>query len=664
VIHGTTVLDPHRWLEDRSLPETEEWIRTQQRHCQDYFAQCRDISSIRRRVASYLDVVTIDQPAKVGDQYFYRKRRRGQDQGALYVRRGLDGPERLLVDPAVEGRFVSVGIHRISGDGSLLSYEVKHGGEDESEIRIVDVEQATTLKAQIEHGVQRGFVFAPDNEGFFYSRFSPKDPERPSIRLHRFGSTVEDAIIFRVDPSPAARLLLLSDGVQLGALHVYVQGSELVADFWVADFEDPLLWHPVALEQSLPYAAWLQDGGLYSLIKGAGVSGKIVEIDRNGQEMRTVVPDCGIPIHQLAKAGRYFCMSYLSHSQFRVCCRGIDTDECCELELPINGTIHLLPQFGDGCAVFLSYESFTQPPIIFEYTPSTGILEVWSRPDRKGAGADVEIREIDYPSLDGTRIPLTVVGCSHWIKTGPHPLLMNSYGGFGASSTPQFSVLLSVFLDNGALFALPHVRGGGEFGKDWHEAGRRKNKQTTFNDFVAAAKWLIKENITTPKQLAIFGGSNSGLLVGAVMTQAPWLFRAVLCIAPLLDMVRYEQFDQAARWRNEYGSVGIAEDFQALFSYSPYHAIREDVDYPAVLFVTGDKDERCNPAHVRKTAERLVERTAQRNSVIVDYDEERGHVPVLPLQTRIDALTRRIAFIARELGLSISEGACDDSIRA
>lgn len=205
----------------------------------------------------------------------------------------------------------------------------------------------------------------------------------------------------------------------------------------------------------------------------------------------------------------------------------------------------------------------------------------------------------------------------------------------------------------GAVFALPHIRGGGEFGMQWHDAGRSRNRQKAFDDFLNAAVWLCSKGITTPKQLAIFGGSNAGLLVGVASTQRPDLFGAVLCIAPLLDMVRYETFDQALRWRQEYGTVTNTEDFQALHSYSPYHHVEDTVDYPPVMFVSGDKDDRCNPAHARKMAARLQNREAQRSTVIVDYNEKRGHSPVLPLSTRIEALARRIAFLCRELHILV-----------
>jgi prolyl oligopeptidase len=240
-------------------------------------------------------------------------------------------------------------------------------------------------------------------------------------------------------------------------------------------------------------------------------------------------------------------------------------------------------------------------------------------------------------------------------------VIMTSYCGFGASMTPRFSVLVTLLIELGAMFALPHIRGGGEFGRAWHEAGRRRNRQAAIDDFIASAEWLCSTRRTNPELLGIFGGSNGGLLVGAAMTQRPDLFRAVLCIAPLLDMLRYERFDRATEWRREYGTVEDALDFQALYAYSPYHHVTSSTNYPSTLFVAGDKDDRCNPAHVRKMAGALQNRPAQTSPVIVDYSGERGHAPVLPLSVRVSALSRRIAFLCRELKIIVPDGGGDET---
>lgn len=293
---------------------------------------------------------------------------------------------------------------------------------------------------------------------------------------------------------------------------------------------------------------------------------------------------------------------------------------------------------------------------IYVCNTTTGAERCLVEPSGWGPFASVTIHRVS----DDGRIPLTLVALPGTSFHQNQPVIMTGYGGFGAPLTPQYSVLVNIMLELGAIFVVPHVRGGGEFGSSWHEAARGASRQTAVEDFTRAAEWLCSEGITTPRRLAIFGGSNAGLLVAAAMTGKPGLFRAVLSIAPLLDMVRYERFDQAAKWRSEYGSVANAAEFGALLSYSPYHQVRRNIDYPAVLFVTGDSDDRCNPAHVRKMAARLQERAAQHHPVLVDYSAERGHSPVLPLSVRIEALARRIAFLCRELGIQVCKEEWND----
>jgi prolyl oligopeptidase len=311
--------------------------------------------------------------------------------------------------------------------------------------------------------------------------------------------------------------------------------------------------------------------------------------------------------------------------------------------------------------LFYTHESFTQPPAIFEYLPGWQTSRLWHRQASPTNFSPVYARNISVQSKDGTGVPAILIARQIG-KTGTEaPMIMTGYGGFGVSVTPQFSVLVSIVVGLGATFTLAQIRGGSEFGKAWHDAARRCHRQTAFDDFISVAEWLCSERETTPGKLAVFGGSNSGLLVGVAMTQRPDLFRAVLCIAPLLDMVRYEHFDRAAKWQQEYGTVDREDEFHALHTYSPYHRIDDATAYPAVLFVSGDKDDRCNPAHIRKTAARLQERPVQVHPVLVDYSAERGHSASLPLSVRIEALAHRIAFLCRELNISFpAAGGPDD----
>jgi prolyl oligopeptidase len=656
MIHGVLVRDPYRWLEDRGLPETEEWIRQQQRRCEEYFTECEELPSICERVQEYLDVEVVDQPARIGDYYFYRRRARGQEQGCIYVRDITTGEERLLVDLSVEGPFVSAGIHKISPVGSLLAYERKEGGEDRKSIHIVDVRTGARLPCGVERGYARGFVFVSDGSGYLYSQENEVDAVEHIIRFHIFDGLAPDQIIFRVSRTRGSRLALIADEVHLGAILIHEVDSELVEDFWMAEQTSPERWDQVYSNRSLPFCPILKDGRLFAVSHQNAPSGKVVELDLSGQEIRVIVPDQGTVIRQLALSRGHIYISSLNGLYSHIRRWNLLGEEQASITLPQDGTVRLLPDFGDGGSQFLSYESFIQPLSILEHVSATSSLRVWHEQPTTALPVRYRRKDAVYSSVDGTQIPITLVSNMCRETEEPVPAIMTSYGGFGVVMTPQFSVFVTLLMECGAVFALPHIRGGGEFGRAWHDAGRVKNKQNSFDDFAEAAEWLIREGITTRHQLAVFGGSNSGLLVGVAMTQRSDLFRAVLCIAPLLDMVRYEHFDQALKWRPEYGSTDSEEDFNALYAYSPYHHISDNLEYPAVLFVSGDKDERCNPAHVRKMAARMLESTQRVHPVLIDYSDERGHSPALPLNVRIDALARRIAFVCRELNLSFNVG--------
>ena len=662
VLHGVQVRDPYRWLEDRSLPETKQWIEAQQKQCNAYFSGCDTLGTLRRRVEEFLNVEVVDQPVKVEGHYFYRRRNRDQEQACLYERNAATGREKLLVDPYGQGPFTSVGIHRISDDASLLAYEVKDGGADAKEIRIVDVETGNSFPDRIESGYARGFTFASANDGFYYCQESSLCTHDHLIRFHSLSWTVGDRIVFSRTRVPGSRMVLIANAIHLGVIWIHGCGPEPVCDFFIAPRERDSDWRPVFVNKKLPYSPILHQGRIFVLSQENAPNGQIIELASNGQVVHTVVPENEATPRQIVIAGGRFLVSYLKNGRSSVHSWTLEGERAGEIDIPSDETIQLLPQLGPpGASLFYSQESFSRPVQIFEYTPATRKTFAFDQRAHSQESNRLEARSLSFTGKDGTAIPITLVAHDGATHSRTQPVIMTGYGCFGVPMTPQFSVLVTIMMELGAVFALPHIRGGGEFGKSWHDAGRARNRQTAIDDFLSAAEWLCAENITVPSKLTIFGGSNSGLLVGAAMTQRPGLFRAVLCIAPLLDMVRYERFDQALRWQPEYGSVNNPEDFHALYAYSPYHHVRRNVDYPATLFVSGDKDDRCNPAHVRKMAARLQERAAQCHPILVDYSAERGHSPTLPLSVRIDALARRLAFLCKELGIEVPVKGCHET---
>jgi len=664
-LHGVTVRDPYRWLEDRSLPETEEWIREQQRQCETYFEACPDLDTLERRVRDYLNVEVVDQPARVEDRYFYRKRRRSEEQGSLYVRRFGTEIERLLVDPSKLGASTSVGIHSIAEDGKLLAVEVRRGGEDRKEIRVLDVEGRLLLPDRIPLGYARGFTFVNENTGYLYAQETLNSSNEHSIRLHNIGEQARDEVLFRVPRCAGSRLILMANTDLLGAFWIRHSGSGRIADFWVAARTSPRDWSKVFASRQIPYSPLFCQNRIFAFAETASRRQRVVEVTFEGEELRVVVPETESRIRECAVIKDRLYLSRWVQGASKIDVWDIAGQENIPIDLPEDGTVRMLPCFtqtADG--FFYSRESFDSPPAIYEYDSRNGTSRLWYQQGPLHRGRSFKVRKEVFPSKDGVLVPVTLVTHKEEINSCPSPVIMTSYGGFGVVMSPQFSVLVAIMMELGAILAVPHIRGGGEFGKAWHDAGRARNRQVCFDDFIAAAEWLCNQGISSPRQLATFGGSNSGLLVAAAMTQRPDLFAAVLCIAPLLDMIRYESFDQATKWRDEYGTVGDPEEFRALYAYSPYHHVAEDINYPPTLFVTGDKDDRCNPAHVRKMAAVLQERNSQKSPVIVDYSEARGHAPALPLSVRVSALARRIAFLCRELAISLPKGDLDVAPRS
>lgn len=657
VLHGVTVRDPYRFLEDRHCPQTVEWIALQKTRLDAYYSGFQGIGALRGRVSEFLNVDFIDQATHIGNLCFYRRRRRNQEQACILVKNLATSEDRVLVDPREQGPFVSVRIHRISDDGSLLAYELRRGGEDMAAIHIVEVESGRALAEHLDTGYARGFAFAPEHAGFYYSHEQPGHGEDHTIRLCRFSQVTEpNEVVLRMTRTPRSRLVLMCDSLRLGVAYVHDRCTDLVADFYVASRTQSQQWTCVFANKALPCAPFLTNGRILMLTEEGASNGRIVELSGEGALCRVIVPEAKAKIQQLSIAGETIYVSYVIHGEIVVRIYSLSGKDLGQMNTPSAGSTRLLPGYGNRSdTLFYSYESSAEPVTISKYDPMTATSDALAPISISLGRAHHRILKVNCLSHDGTEIPMTLV-TSGDLEPHERPAVLTSYGGFGVSMTPQFSVLVSVLVELGAVFVLPNIRGGSEFGPEWHDAARGRNRQVAIDDFVAAAEWLVAQRLTSPSKLAIFGGSNSGLLAAAALMQRPDLFRAALCIAPLLDMVRYERFGRARKWQSEYGTVADPADFRALHAYSPYHHVEDNRNYPSILFVTGDKDERCDPLHVRKMSARLQDRVVQENPILVDYSPERGHFPVLPLSMRIDALTRRIAFLCRELEIPLPVG--------
>ncbi len=658
VLHGVAVTDPYRWLEDQNSPQTRAWIEEQTRYARAYLDNIPGRDGIRERVRELLDVETYDSFLKSGNRYFFRKRLPGQEQPSIYFREGADGEDQLLVDPAERGTgdYTAVKPLRVSQDGSLLLYEVKQGGERTGTFEILDIATRRALPDSLSRGYLRGFAFAPDSKSFYYAH-EPAQSETPYYRAafhHVLGTnSAADKEIFCAGEDQRLRLVLTSGAQAVGFL-VYRFLDKTYTDFylWGMGSSSPPI--PILRDADYSFTPRLLPGRILAIVDQNAPNQRIVEVQPRKNQNPTyfdLVPEADAPIRNWTLTANHHLISYVRGTRTQIAI--LDRFGKYLREIPCNDrdTVRIAAASPDNDEILLEHEFFTRPVAILRCFLPSCEMSPWAQRAVPFDPTDFGQLEVSFPSKDGTSIPMFLVGRRDLLAEGTHSVVMTAYGGYGVPMTPQFSVFVAFFLERGCLFALPNIRGGSERGASWHNAARRRNRQVAFDDFLSAAEWLIETGRTTPSKLAIFGGSNSGLLVGAAITQRPKLFCAVLCMVPMLDMLRYHLFDNAHVWKDEFGIADDPEDFAALAKYSPYHAIREDIAYPATMIVSGDADRNCSSLHARKMTARLQATNSSEHPIFLDYTPQRGHSPVLPLSRRVGALTDRLAFLSDQLGL-------------
>jgi prolyl oligopeptidase len=658
ILHGVPVPDPYRWLEDQHSSRTRGWIEEQIRYARVYLDNIPGRELIERRIRELLAVENYDSLQKAGERYFFRKRLPGQEQPCIYMREGTGGKDELLVDPADRrtGTFTAVKPLRVSADGRLLLYEVKEGGERTGTFELLDIHDRKTLSDILPRGYLRGFAFAPDQQSFYYVH-EPLSAQRPFYRAayhHLLGSPwSEDREIFCAGNDERLRLCLTSDETRLGFL-VYRFLDETHTDFYVQPFGCAGSPEVVVKDADYAFGPRLIPGHILAISDRDAPNLRVVELRlRNSgpAEWVELVPETADRINGWAIVRERIFVSYIHESATRIDIFDLGGRKVGEIPVRADETVRLIGGSRPGNELLIEAESLTEPIGIYRYPETTNTRTLWAKRDVPFHSPDFGQVQVRYASKDGTTIPMLLMGRRDVLEAGAHPTIMTSYGGSGVSMTPQFSVFAAFLAERGCLFAIPNIRGGSEFGAAWHNAARRRNRQTAYDDFLCAAEWLTATGRADPARLAIFGGSNSGLLVGVALTQRPDLFRAAVCMVPVLDMLRYHLFDNAHLWKYEYGTADDADDFAVLASYSPYHHVRPGVTYPATMIVSGDSDGSCNPLHARKMTARLQSANVSSRPIILDYSAQRGHSPVLPLSERVKGLSDRMAFLCDQLQL-------------
>jgi prolyl oligopeptidase len=659
-LHGVPVTDPYRWLEDQDSPRTRAWIEEQTCYARGYLDRIPGRERIRERIREFLAVETFDSLQKIGNRYFFRKRLSDQEQPRTYMRNGADGEDQLLLDPAARGTgpYTAIKPLRVSPDGRLLLYEVKEGGERTGTFELLEIETRKRLPDLLPRGYLRGFAFAPDGRTFYYAH-EALNAKRPFYRAayeHVLGTSLsEDREMFFAGEDEKIRLVFSSQCKCL-VFFVYRFLERTLTDVYLKPLKGEAQPQPIFCGIDYSLGLRLLGDRILAITDRGAPNRRIVEIrlQANGEhEWIDIIPESDTPINNWFVAGARIFVSYMRHMIQHILIFDPSGQKMGEIPMRNDETVRISGASLDGDELFLDTESFSEPISIFRYCSRSNERTLWAKRSVPFDPAGYRYSQVWYMSKDGTRIPMFLVGRRDVLDRGGNPTIMTSYGGYGVSMTPQFSVFVAFLMERGCLFALPNIRGGSEFGVEWHNAAKRRNRQTAYDDFLCAAEWLIETGRTSSGNLAIFGGSNSGLLVGAALTQRPDLFRAVLCLVPLLDMLRYHLFDNAHVWKDEFGTADDPDDFAALAKYSPYHQVQQGVAYPATMIVSGDADRNCNPLHARKMAALLQAANVSEYPIILDYSNFRGHSPVLPLNARVEALTDRMAFLCDQLQLSV-----------
>ncbi|MGH7518450.1 MAG: prolyl oligopeptidase family serine peptidase [Gemmatimonadales bacterium] len=662
-LHGERIPDPYRWLEDGESEVTRAWTDAQNALTEAYLAASPSRGAIRTRLDELLAIGALGAPTPAHGRYFYQSRDGRQNQPVLNVREGVHGTDRVLLDPNALNADGTTALDwwYPSDDGALLAYGLSEDGSEESVLHVMDVASGSNLPDRIPHTRAADVAWLPDATGFYYTRFPapgtvPEGEEHyhRAVRFHRLeADPAGDELIFQpaakefwpgVSLSPDGRWLLIS-----------VSRTFDQTDLWLQDL--PAGSPPVAVARDLPalFDGGVLDGVLYVRTNLRAPTYGLYRLDAerpNLDQLRELVPPRPDAVLDGASiAGDHLLLTYLEKATSRLRIARRDGTGVREHPLPGLGSIFGLGTEWDGDELFYGFSSYTVPPSIYRIDLRTGEEALWRRVEADVQPERFEVRQVTYSSKDGTPITMFVVQPRGVALDGRNPTYLTGYGGFNISMAPGFSRSLILWLEQGGVVAIPNLRGGGEYGESWHQAGMLANKQNTFDDFIAAAEWLIGAGYTRPERLAVAGGSNGGLLMGAVLTQRPDLFRAVVVQVPLLDMLRYHRFLIARLWIPEYGSPDDPEQFRWLRAYSPYHHVRDGVPYPAVLLATAESDTRVDPMHARKMAARLQAATAADRPVLLRLEARAGHGAGKPLSKVLDELTDTWTFVFRELGL-------------
>lgn len=663
--HGVKVPDPYRWLEDIDSTETEQWVKAQNRVTNAYLDSIPERDAIRERLSELWNYKRYSVPSKKGGRYFIYINDGLQNHSVLYSMKSLDEEPKPLLDPnkLSDDGTVSLSSTAISHNGKYLAYGLSEDGSDWQSWHVREIESGKDLDDHLKWIKFSGASWSPDDKGFFYSRYSePKEGSEledvnyfNKLYYHRLGTPQSDDVLVYERP----------DKKKWGfGGYVTDDGRYLIINVRLGTERNNLIFYKDLSSPDNKIVELISEfEASYSFIDNDGTKfwfrtddkapkGRVIQIDISKPERenwKELIPASRDTLRSVSVVGDRFLATYLSNAVNVVKMFKLDGERLGKLELPELSSISGLGGKRGDPETFYKVIGFTDPGTIYRYDVATGKSTKFKQPKMNFDPFDFQIRQLDCYTKDRTRVPIFLVHMKGIKRNGENPTYLYGYGGFNIPITPRFSVPYIVWMEMGGVIAVANIRGGGEFGKEWHLAGTKINKQNCFDDFIASAEYLIKNGITSSDKLAIGGGSNGGLLVGACMTQRPDLFGAAIPEVGVLDMLRFQEFTIGWAWVSDYGSSENPDEFKALYAYSPLHNIKRGTSYPATMIMTGDHDDRVVPAHSFKFAATLQEAHAGKTPTLIRIQTDAGHGAGKPTSVRIGEAADRWAFLIKAL---------------
>lgn len=665
--HGTIVKDPFRWLEDDKSIETKKWDEQQTADTQANFKTIPERKEISGKLSQHWNYEKYFVPQKEGDYYYFQKNNGLQNQPVFYRSKTLSDPSpEVVIDPNKLNPDGTTALTNISfnKDGSLLAYALSENGSDWQEIKIRNTDTHAEYPETITRCKFSSLAWIEEGTGFYYSRypdFGSVDPVDESnynrLYFHVVGTAqTEDELIYEnSDDKELAFGATFSDDYQYLLLQTW-KGTENKSRLYYRPIESEGDFIPLAVAGDAYYSfIGNKDNTFYIYTNKSAANGKIVVIDINQPEeenWQEIIPEQEGVMSFTKLIDDQLVITYLHHVKGHIKLYTLSGAVIGKLDLPDVITVTNISTNKEQKEMFISYTSFLSPTTVTRYDFETNSLETVLSPQGALDRSLYETKQVFYPSTDGTNIPMFITHKKDLQFTGDHPVLLYGYGGFNISMTPTYSASNAMFIEDGGIYAVANIRGGGEYGEDWHQAGTFERKQQVFDDFISAAEWLMNNNYTNPSKLGIMGGSNGGLLVSACMNQRPDLFNVIISQVPVTDMLRYQHFTVGRFWTSEFGNAEKnAEHFKSIYAYSPLHNIKKNQKYPATLITTGDTDDRVVPLHSKKYAATLQEAQAGEAPILIRIEKDAGHGLGKPTVKLIEEHTDIYTFLYKGLGM-------------